>query len=188
MNISKILNVTLYFLQKLGPISKTKMMKLLFFADFLHVKKYNKPITWAAYYRLPKGPAPSYFLDIINSVINKIPNVQEDDIERFCKVIQMKRNLFNIEGYYLCPIKKPDMDELSESDKEVIDEIIIEYGHKNAGQLWRFTHKHPAWKINKKDKIVWYSNIFPEGEKRESLRIWEENLDDLREISPNISL
>jgi len=56
MDIDKILNVTLYILQKKEEVSKTKLMKLLFLTDFAHLSKYNRPITWDEYHRLPKGP------------------------------------------------------------------------------------------------------------------------------------
>ena len=190
MELNKIINVTLYFLHELGhPVSKSKIVKLLFFADFRHVEKYDRPITWAAYYRLTGGPAPSYFLDIINSVIgSRKPCVSDEDIKNFQEVIKIKRKVFDIDGYYLCPLKEPDLDELSESDIEVIKEIIEKYGHKNARQLWNESHKHSAWNRDKKEKIVKYSNVFPAGEKRESMKSWEENLTDINAISPNTSL
>lgn len=40
---------------------KTKLMKLLFYADFGHFKKYSVSITGARYARLPYGPVPDQF-------------------------------------------------------------------------------------------------------------------------------
>lgn len=42
-------------------IFKTKLMKLLFYADFGHFKKYSVSITGARYARLPYGPVPDQF-------------------------------------------------------------------------------------------------------------------------------
>lgn len=42
-------------------IFKTKLMKLLFYADFGHFKKYSVSITGARYARLPYGPIPDQF-------------------------------------------------------------------------------------------------------------------------------
>ncbi len=183
MDINKMLNVTLYILHKLGATSKTKLMKLLFFADFEHIRKYNRPITWAEYRRLPKGPVPSYFLDIINFVIGKkIPYVLDKDVKKFSNVIKVKRGLFGL-GAFLCPLRKPKMEELSQSDKEILDEILKRYGAKNAGQLWRATHRHPAWKRDENNKVIKYSNVFPEGEEKEFFKIWEKDLEEIRTIS-----
>jgi putative zinc finger/helix-turn-helix YgiT family protein len=51
-------------------VSKTKLMKLLFYADFGHFKKYSVSITGARYARLPYGPVPDQFekwLDMLES-------------------------------------------------------------------------------------------------------------------------
>ena len=42
-------------------VFKTKLMKLLFYADFSHFKKYSVSITGARYARLPYGPVPDQF-------------------------------------------------------------------------------------------------------------------------------
>ncbi|NPV57605.1 MAG: DUF4065 domain-containing protein [Anaerolineae bacterium] len=42
-------------------IYKTKLMKLLFYADFGHFKEYSVSITGARYARLPYGPVPDQF-------------------------------------------------------------------------------------------------------------------------------
>lgn len=42
-------------------VFKTKLMKLLFYADFIHFKDYTVSITGARYARLPYGPVPDQF-------------------------------------------------------------------------------------------------------------------------------
>jgi putative zinc finger/helix-turn-helix YgiT family protein len=42
-------------------VFKTKLMKLLFYADFSHFKNYSVSITGARYARLPYGPVPDQF-------------------------------------------------------------------------------------------------------------------------------
>ena len=61
-----------YFCTNTNPsfLGKTKLMKLFYFADFLHVKKYGVPITYDTYIRLEHGPVPSKILNLVNSIID----------------------------------------------------------------------------------------------------------------------
>jgi len=183
MDIDKTLNVVLYILQKEGEISKTKLMKLLFFADFAHLQKYNRPITWDKYHRLPKGPIPSYLLDIVNIAIgNDAAPVSKDDLKKFLKAIKItKRLVGKTEGAFLSSIKQVDMDELSASEIEILDEILKRYGNKNARELIDITHKHLAWK-NTQDKVIKYSTALSNGKKKEFFKIWESELEGIRNI------
>ena len=47
-----------------GSISKIKALKLVFFADRYHLRKYGRPVTNDEYYAMPKGPVPSHVKDI----------------------------------------------------------------------------------------------------------------------------
>lgn len=183
MDTDKVLNVILYVLQKRGEVSKTKLMKLLFLADFAHLQKYNRPITWAEYHRLPKGPIPSYLLDIVNTAIgHEAAPVIKEDLKNFCNMVKItKRLIGQREGCFLSPLRQPDMDELSFSEIEVIDEILGKYGNKNAPELIKITHDHPVLKKGK-DKIIKYSTALPRGKKKEFFKIWEGELEGIHSI------
>lgn len=49
-------------------LGKKKLMKLFYFADFGHVKKYASPITFDNYVHLEHGPVPSTILNLVNAV------------------------------------------------------------------------------------------------------------------------
>ncbi len=57
---NKLLNLILYFCRGEG-VFKTKLNKLLFYADFAHFKKNDVSITGARYVRLSYGPVPEDF-------------------------------------------------------------------------------------------------------------------------------
>ena len=56
----KLVNAILYFVTdpEIRDLGKTKLMKLLYFADFDHFEQYDQPITGARYIRLDHGPVP----------------------------------------------------------------------------------------------------------------------------------
>jgi len=79
-NIEKIANTILYFTEKdVQHLGKTKLMKLMFFADKLHLEKYGRVIFFDEYYKYPRGPVANITLNIINS----INEVEKDDLEEY---------------------------------------------------------------------------------------------------------
>jgi putative zinc finger/helix-turn-helix YgiT family protein len=59
-DLAKFFEAIKYFCYQ-DRIFKTKLMKLLFYADFGHFKNYSVSITGARYARLPYGPVPDQF-------------------------------------------------------------------------------------------------------------------------------
>jgi uncharacterized phage-associated protein len=51
---NKIVQVIAYLLQKEGQMDYLKIIKLIFFADKLHIKKYGRLITDDSYYAMDK--------------------------------------------------------------------------------------------------------------------------------------
>ena len=61
-------------------IFKTKLMKLLFYADFGHFKNYSVSITGARYARLPYGPVPDQFERWLVALILDDEGVQKEEV------------------------------------------------------------------------------------------------------------
>jgi len=178
MDIKRLLNIILYILDKIDEASKTKLIKLLFFADFEHAKRYNMPILWSKYFRLENGPAPSYLLDIINTSIGKSDYANEKDVQRFEEVIEIEsRKVFDTSAAFLKPLREPDLDDISISEKEVLNYVIKKYGHLNAKQLSKATHDHEAWKNKTDDKRLKYSDAITDAKRKEYFKMWEEDFE-----------
>lgn len=183
MDIKRLLNIVLYILNKVGETSKTKLMKLIFFADFEHTKRYNKPMIWSNYCRLEKGPALSYLLYIINTAIGTSNYATERDVKRFKEVIQIElRKIFNSKAAFLIPLKEPELEDISQSEQKVLDLIVKKYGWMNAKQLSEETHKHPAWKQRTDEKRIKFSDVIEDERKKEYFKLWEEDFEALNNI------
>lgn len=50
-------------------LGKTKLMKLLYYADFDHFEQYGEPITGARYTRMDQGPVPREAFDVLDEMI-----------------------------------------------------------------------------------------------------------------------
>ena len=60
-------------------VFKTKLMKLLFYADFGHFKKYTVSITGARYARLPYGPVPDQFESWLAALIAEDESIRKEE-------------------------------------------------------------------------------------------------------------
>ena len=63
----KLINAVLYFSQNTKFCGKTKLMKLLYFLDFMHFKQTGKSVTDLDYFAWEQGPVPKEFFEEINN-------------------------------------------------------------------------------------------------------------------------
>ena len=62
-NFEKVANFVLFFAEKLQPL-KTKLNKLLFYADFIHFRETGYAISGCNYRAIQLGPVPSHFSEL----------------------------------------------------------------------------------------------------------------------------
>ena len=93
----KLKAILLYFCQNTDPkfLGKVKLMKLFYFLDFTHVKKYGSPVTFDTYVHLEHGPIPSTIKNLIDDACDDIDHsILADTI--YCENVEgisMKRIL-----------------------------------------------------------------------------------------------
>jgi len=110
-----------------------KILKIIFYAEAEHMKKYGLPIIGDQYYAMRHGPVPSHSYDLIK--IAKGDTVFSDPYQ--------VRNYFEIHNeYHLQPLQEPDMDEFSQSNLECLDETVEAHCSKTFNEL----HKESSTK------------------------------------------
>jgi uncharacterized phage-associated protein len=122
-----------------GRISQLKALKLVYFADRYHLRKYGRPITNDDYWAMALGPVPSGTRDI--SLLNS-EYLDEREISYAADYIAS-------DGYALISKKPVDNMLFSESDVEA-----LRFSWEVFGQLVRFdiadiTHLYPEWNKHK---------------------------------------
>ena len=132
LNKKKYQNAILYLCQKLkGEVrGKKKLAKLLYFADFDLYEKKQKSITGDVYCALPMGPVPS--------------GLEKTAIEMTKKKLLSIEQIEEHEGYnptevYKCLVE-PNLSVFDSEEKNMLDRIIIKYGHLNGKQLEELSH------------------------------------------------
>lgn len=136
----KLVAAMLYVASRVSDPTKFKIGKIIFLGDFIHLAKYGRAIVGGRYCALPNGPVPSEVLDLLNGLITGdiAPEFWGTGIERALQVSGDPYPMF-------LPKTKPDMLMLSESDIEIFDKVIAEFGHWSFRKLVEFTHSLPAY-------------------------------------------
>lgn len=135
----KIGNLLIKISNDLGVVYHTKLLKLLFIIDETSVKKYGVPVTWLDYKVWKLGPVPPM-------IYNDISFDGKEYLD-FIKPIKDDR------GIKIVAIKEFSDLDFSEVELDLINEVIKDYGQKNADELIAVTHKdNGLWKNIVKSK------------------------------------
>jgi uncharacterized phage-associated protein len=172
MNIKKIITILGYLADSLGPITKLKVVKLFYYIDKNHLINYGRVITKDDYIHLPLGPIPTRILDIINDPEFYLDTESVRYLYQYL-VIDLTSKFRTTTS-----IKKPDLDELSQSEIKTIDTVIEQYGRFTEGQLIDLTHKEKAYlKSASNDKLQIEDIIdgIAEQKKKELLSLYYED-------------
>lgn len=131
-NYEKCVEAVLYLLSKNPQTNLYNLMKELFSADKFHLNTYGRPVTGDTYVRMPKGTVPSTILDMIKGNSYALAELG------YPMPIQQS-------GFILTPLREPNLDILSESDREALDHGFQEYANLSFGEVHDKNHKEECW-------------------------------------------
>lgn len=138
-NAEKAIQATSYLVAKLGKVDKVKLAKLLYIADRDHFLRHGAPITGDDQWALPKGPAPTRTLDLLDG------DLKESEV--------CFRHLHR-DNYTFTVQQDPGHELLSETEITVLDMVLQQHGHKDKWVLVRETHEYPEYKTVYADENV----------------------------------
>ena len=119
-----------------GSINRLKALKLLFFADRYHLRKYGRPVSECTYYAMTHGP-----------VASEAKRVAEDSLDLHPTAQAYTRKFVRKDGDYdLKAVAKVDAAVLSASDREALNFAWQNFGRFSKYQLRDITHHYPEWK------------------------------------------
>ncbi len=128
----KYQNAILYLCKKLGGEvrGKKKLAKLLYFVDFDFYEKYQKSLTGDVYRAFPMGPMP----------MNLVKMTEAMEVEEMITVNSAEEK----EGYrpteIYCCLVDPDISVFNSEEKNMLNRVILRYGHLNGRQLEELSH------------------------------------------------
>lgn len=171
--------INLLAIKEGGKIDKLKVIKLIWIADRLHLRKYGRPIVNDTYLAMEYGAVGSSVKDFASF------NVEEGEAK------YLKEYLEPINKYNIKSKKQVDTDVFSDSEIEMLEKSYNEYGFMDKFTLAKLSHEFPEWKKFKEalkvstrevmsyedffknpDSDIPYKNIFNES-KEELIRAKE---------------
>ena len=141
-DIVKFTNAVLYFCKE--GIVKTKLNKLMFYADFQHFKDNIISITGTQYARIPFGPAPNNY-DLYYPTLNRQGLVAIEEIE-----------FPEYSGDKYISKQDPDLGVFSDGELRVLATIKARFKDATATEMSALSHEEEGYKHTDTGKIISY--------------------------------
>lgn len=122
-------------------MNRVKLIKILWAADRIHIRKYGRTITGLDdYYAIEHGPICSLALDIA-----RVTNIQYDGVFSEDEINYLN-DFFTCDSKHTSMQKNPGNDYLSDSDEEALREAWNKFKDKKAFDLADdISHRYPEW-------------------------------------------
>lgn len=146
LNKDKIYNIIIYLSDK--TIYKTKLLKELFYIDFLFYKKNIVSLTGLEYAKLKFGPVPDKFETILMK--STMENYVDYDLD-----IDEKG-----EHFYIKAKKEFDKNIFTKSELEVIKKVKEYFEMFSVKDIVEYSHKESAYINTKKNELISYDYAF----------------------------
>jgi len=153
--IQKLKAMILYFASHTDPelLGKKKLMKLFYFSDFTHVKKYASPITHDIYVNLEHGPIPSTILNLVNtagqnsedSILGDTISIKTKDGSNMQQIVPRRQSLKKDEEYFV------------PSEINTLKEVCEKFKNHTGKSIEDASHKESAWLMTTETESIPYT-------------------------------
>jgi putative zinc finger/helix-turn-helix YgiT family protein len=130
-DFNKFSNIVLYFTKNISKVSKTKLMKLLFYSDFKNYKEYGLSVSGIVYQHLPYGPVPCHHWLMLDALTEN-------------EIIELKP-FDNYEGEYIEPITDLDLSLFSTEELDTLERVTCFFKDFSAVDISNYSHEEDAY-------------------------------------------
>lgn len=113
----------------------TKLNKILFFADFAHVRRTGAPITGAEYQKLEHGPAARRLVPVRDRLIANGEAELHDE------------EFLGYRPHRLVPLRDAVLSVFTEDELATIDKVLADLEGLNARQVSDLSHDEAGWRL-----------------------------------------
>ena len=142
----KLYNIILYLSDK--SILKTKLLKEMFYVDFLNYKNLCKSMTGLEYVKLPLGPVPDNFENILNECL------KNNIIDYTMEVVN------NYEFHNIKALDKFDKSLFTKEELDILETVKNKFKSFGSKEIVDFVHKEKAFTDSKKGEKISYDYAF----------------------------
>src|SRR5262245_44346313 len=113
---------------------KTKLNKILFFADFTAYRQLGQSITGARYQNLSEGPAPHQLVPRLNALLDSgAVAIREEDS-------------YGYSQQRIMPLRRADLDGFTGAEISILDQVIEDLWQYTARGVSDLSHETIAWR------------------------------------------
>ena len=121
-----------------GEIDKLKLIKLIYFADRYHLRRYGRPMVNDAYFAMPLGPVGSSVKDIAE-FSTFLADEERGYAQRY--IARGSADQLNV----VKSIADVQEEVFSQSEVEALNFAYSEFGGYKASRLVDIAHRYPEW-------------------------------------------
>jgi len=143
LDLTKLFNMILYFCK--GGQLKTKLNKLLFYADFKHFKENTLSITGAHYVHFPHGPIPDNYEHYFAKLIHEGDLSVEEEF------------IYQYPAENFIAKREPDLSIFSNTELKVITEVKAYFEDFNASKIRNFSHDEKGYSETQDKELISYN-------------------------------
>ena len=137
-------------LSKDGKVTKTKLAKLLYLADFAWYYKHLESMSGMQYRKITYGPVPDAYFRIVDELYEE-GKIDIETTDEGAMLISQKKG-----G------EREPVDMLSSKEKKLIDDISKKWKNKRTKEIVDFTHQQMPYTFCRDNEIIPYELIIQE--------------------------
>jgi uncharacterized phage-associated protein len=174
-SIGKVANAIILALD-LGVknLGKTKLMKLFFFADREHLRRYGRPIFFDSYIKEKMGPVPSITYGIISSYNDKEQDDFREEVKELLQWIEIEEKDVGYTRPMMQFKKKREFDPevFSKSELKILREVFTKFKEVTAEKVSELSHELPEYRSAFMYSPISYEDMA--GDMADYVRFWKE--------------
>ncbi len=126
----------------------TKLNKVLFFAEFTHLRRHHKVISGCEFQHLTHGPAPHQMLPVRKRLIDSgaARLVKEDFLGR--------------PQHRLVPTRPADLSLFDDDELKTMEDVLEQLAGMTAVQVSELSHQEPGWQLTEVGETIPLSTAF----------------------------
>ncbi len=141
-DFDKMRNMVLFFAETHQQISKTKLMKCLFYTDFLHYKNHHTSVSGLPYQRMPFGPVPYNHWLLLDSLSEEMAiSLLPFDLA---------------EGEFVRARAKADLSLFTATELETMRRVVDYIAKHSAKSISDYSHEEKAHEETEEGDLITY--------------------------------